>query len=95
MTEQYLVGEMSLLLAQLQAVAEDHLSAECAARLRRNAERLPPYALTGIERSALALADDLCWASLARGDLSSFDRQARVGAQLREFGVCSGLLRDR
>jgi hypothetical protein len=41
---------------------------------------------------ALALADDLCWDSLDRGDTAAFTRQAAVCDELREFGVCADLL---
>jgi hypothetical protein len=34
----------------------------------------------------------MCWDSLSRGDTTAFARQALIGAQLREFGVCAGLL---
>jgi hypothetical protein len=94
MTQQYIAGELSVLLASLQAVAADEASAGEVARLRRAAETQPVCALTGVEVRALELADGLCWASLARGDPIAFDRQATVGAQLREFGVCAGLLSD-
>jgi hypothetical protein len=92
MTEQYVVGELSVLLAALQAVAGSD-SAGQIARLRREAESRPPWDLTDIEMRALALADGLCWASLARGNPSMFERQATVGSQLLEFGMCAGLLR--
>jgi hypothetical protein len=95
MTQQYLAGELSVLLARLQAVTADEVSACEVARLRRAAETGPLCALTGLELRALELADALCWASLARGDPAAFDRQAVVGAELREFGVCAGLLPDR
>jgi hypothetical protein len=50
----------------------------------------------------VALADRLatsgrklsCWHSLTRGDGEAFAMQARAGADLREFGVCAGLLAD-
>lgn len=93
MTQQYVVGELSVLLATLQAVAASDESAGQIARLRREAESRPPWDLTDIEMRALALADGLCWASLARGNPSMFERQATVGSQLLEFGMCAGLLR--
>ncbi len=43
---------------------------------------------------ALALAECLCWESLNRGDTDAFTRQAAVCAELHEFGVCAGLLKD-
>lgn len=94
MTQQYIAGELSVLLARLQAVTADEASACEVARLRRAAETGPLWALTGVEVRALELADGLCWASLALGDTIAFDRQALAGAQLREFGVCAGLLSD-
>lgn len=42
MTQQYLAGEFSLLLAQLQAVATDPSSARTLARLRREVETTHP-----------------------------------------------------
>jgi hypothetical protein len=58
MTQQYIAGEFSLRLAQLQAVTPD----------------------------------EVCWDSLTRADTTAFDRQAATAAQLREFGVCAGLI---
>ncbi len=98
MTQQYIAGELSVLLARLQAIASGDAQGEaCAgevARLRRAAETSPLCALADVEARALELADGLCWARLARGEAAIFDRLATVGAQLREFGVCSGLLPD-
>jgi hypothetical protein len=93
MTQQYVVGELSVLLAMLQAIAGSDESAGQIARLRREAEGRPPWDLTDIEMRALALADGLCWASLLRGNPLMFERQAAVGSQLLEFGLCAGLLR--
>jgi len=93
-TEQYLVGELSVLLARLQAVTADTDLAASVARLRREAELRAPWDLVDVERRALSVADDVCWQSLARGDLAAFERQAAIASQLLEFGVCSGVLRD-
>jgi hypothetical protein len=94
MTQQYLVGELSLLLAQLQAAAADPAFARAAAGLRRKAEICPLAALPSVIVRALELSDDLCWSSLGRGDTAAFTRQAEVSAELREFGVCSSMLDD-
>jgi hypothetical protein len=91
MTQQYLVGEMSMLLARLQTLAGDEIAGGVGL-LRREAEESGPYALATVELRALDLTDRLCWSSLIRGDVYAFERQAAVGAQLREFGVGSGLL---
>jgi hypothetical protein len=92
MTQHYLAGEFSLLLAQLQAVATDPSSARSLALLRREVETRPPGALEAELIRTLEVTDDLCWDSLTRGDTTAFDSQAATIAQLREFGVCAGLL---
>jgi hypothetical protein len=94
MTQQYLAGELSVLLARLQAVATDDGCAREVARLRRVAETQHVWTLSGVERWALELADTQCWGCLAQGEAATVERLATVGAQLREFGVCSGLLPD-
>ncbi len=43
---------------------------------------------------ALARAENLCWDSLSRGDTMAIIRQAAVCDELREFGVCVGLLEE-
>lgn len=92
MTQQYVSGELSLLLAALQDVAEGDESAMRVAALRREAESRPVWVLADVEIRALVLTERLCWASLQRGDVVVFERQAQVAARLREFGVCAGLL---
>jgi len=94
MTQHYIAGELSVLLARLENVAADEARARDAARLRREAETWPLAALASVAVRALALDNDLCWDSLTRGDVASFTRQSVVGADLREFGLCAGLLRD-
>jgi hypothetical protein len=92
MTQQYLAGELSLLLAELQAVTANQASAADVARLRHEAETRPLTGLTSVAVRALVLTDGLCWDSLRRADTATFSRQAEVSAQLHEFGVCAGLL---
>jgi hypothetical protein len=94
MTRQYLVGELSLLLARLQAVATDQASARDVAYLRRGAETGALTELASAAVRALELADRLCWDSLTRGDTAAFSRQASIGTELWEFGVCSRLLEE-
>jgi hypothetical protein len=94
MTQQYLAGEMSLLLAQLQAVATNHARVRNVAHLRLEAETGPLTGLPSVAVRALVLADGLCWDSLDRGDISAFARQAALCAELEEFGVCASLLDD-
>lgn len=94
MTQQYLVGELSVLLARLETVAMDQTTIRDAERLRREAETVPLPALSTVATRALKLSDALCWTSLTHGDMPAFSRQATVSAELYEFGVCAGLLED-
>jgi hypothetical protein len=91
MTQQYLVGEMSL-LSQLQAVAPNNACGRNAAHLRHEAESGPITRIPSVAVRALVLADGLCWDSLDRGDISAFVRQAAFCAELHEFGACASLL---
>ena len=94
MTQQYLAGELSLLLGELQSVAPNEAWTRDLARLRHEAESLPSPALSSVAVRALVLTDDLCWDSLTRADTGAFARQAELSAELHEFGVCAGLLED-
>ena len=94
MTRQYLAGELSVLLAHLQAVADTEAAQRNAWSLRHAAETEPIPALRSVTVCALALAEGLCWDSLNRGDTVAFTRQAAVCAELHEFGVCAGLLKE-
>ncbi len=94
MTRQYVAGELSVQLAHLQAVTTTEAARRNAWSLRHAAETEPIRALGSVTVRALALAEGLCWESLNRGDLAAFTRQARVCAELHEFGVCAGLLEE-
>jgi hypothetical protein len=94
MTRQYLAGELSVLLAHVQAVTSTEAAGRDAWCLRHAAETEPIPALASLAERALALAEGLCWDSLSRGDTAAFLRQAAVCAELHDFGVCAGLLDD-
>ena len=94
MTRQYVAGELSVLLAHLQAVTTTEASGRDAWSLRQAAETEPIPALSSVTTRALALTEGLCWDSLNRGDTAAFTRQAAVCAELHVFGVCAGLLKD-
>jgi hypothetical protein len=94
MTQQYLAGEMSLLLEALQTATANPASVSGITDLRREAETSPLKCLSWVAVRALVLTDGLCWESLAHGDAVAFARQAAVGAELHEFGVCAGLIDD-
>jgi len=93
MTQNYLIGELSVRLEQLQA-ATACLAGGDVARLRHRVETGPLSELPSAAARALALADDLCWQSLSQGDTLAFARQARASGELRLFGVCARLLGD-
>ncbi len=94
MTQQYLVGELSLHLARLREVA-GHTSYERAiTRLRGETEREPIPSLSRRVRDALRLGDQLCWDSLARGETTAFKSQAAVCADLYDFAVCASLIAE-
>jgi hypothetical protein len=92
MTQQHLVGELSMLVAQLQAGPIDPSFAPALDQLRRDVETSPPSALPAVLIRTLDLTDGLCMDSLARGDTAAFGYQAATCAQLHEFGICAGLL---
>ncbi|MCL4314057.1 MAG: hypothetical protein M1131_08005 [Actinobacteria bacterium] len=92
MTQQYLAGELSLLLGQLQGVVSDDALAKEVGQLRREAENWPTKALGIVARRAVELADEICWDSLSRGDASALIAQVPICAQLREFGICASMI---
>jgi hypothetical protein len=95
MTQQYIAGELSVLLARLQAAATTQAAIRDVAQLRREAETGPVTRLPSLVVRALELTDRLCWDSLERGDPAAFTRQGAICAELRDFGVCARLLQER
>jgi hypothetical protein len=89
-TREYLTGELSVLLEKLVAATQT-AAARDVASLRYQVETKPAAWLTAEMTRALALADQVCWDSLSRGDARAFDRQAAICAELRLFGACAGL----
>ncbi|MDA8208062.1 MAG: hypothetical protein M0Z92_03620 [Actinomycetota bacterium] len=92
MTQQYLVGELSLLLGELEVEVCQRDFAQKVAGLRRKLEHSPPGRLSEMAWQALELADDVCWDSLQRADASALICQAATCARLREFAVCAALI---
>ena len=60
MTQHYLAGELSLLLARLQAAATNQASVRDIAHLRHEVETGPLAVLTSVMARALELANDRC-----------------------------------
>lgn len=92
MTQEYLVGELSILLARLQALSDDDGLVQAMGQLRSEVEDRGLGGLADVELRALETTDRLCWASLANGNLTAFEQIAEAGAELRDFGICSGIL---
>src|SRR6266516_2001223 len=92
MTRQCLIGELSVRLEQLQASTGQ--ATPDVARLRTEVETGPLTGLASATARAMALADDLCWDSLSRGDAAAFADQAKIGAELCQFGISIRLLGD-
>ena len=90
MTQQYLAGELSLLLAQLRTVAANESSRQQVAGLRREAETMPPQALASVAVRSVELAEAMCWNSIARGDAAAFSGQSEACAALYESACAPG-----
>jgi hypothetical protein len=93
MLRDYLAGELSVRLELLEQ-ATGRGALPTLRRLRHQVETCPLAELTMATTGALAMADGLCWDSLARGDLPAFSRQAGISAELRQFGICACLLAE-
>ena len=94
MIQDYLAGELSVHLEELQQATPERAAIQDVTRLRYQVETGPLSGLATATVRAVAMADGLCWDSLEHGDTAAFTRQARVGAELRQFGVCAHLLGD-
>ncbi len=70
MTQQYLVGELSLILGELQSVATNETAVREIVRLRQEAETTPPAALASVVERAVELANRVCWDTLKCGDVA-------------------------
>lgn len=94
MTRQYLVGELSLILGELQAAAMNEVALREVACLRREAETTPPATLAPVVTQAVELIDRACWDSLNQGEAAAFICELAICAELWEFGVCAGFLEE-
>lgn len=94
MTQQYLVGELSLILGELQAATTTEAAVREVARLRQEAETTRPAALAPVLKHAVNLTNRVCWDTLKRGDVATFVRELAISAELWELGVCAGLLEE-
>ena len=90
MTQQYIVGQFSLLLEDLQPPPGEWLAA--VRKLRGEVESCPLSMLPRLAQEAMGLTDLICWSALEQGDVGSFRRYARSAAALGEFIDTAGLL---
>jgi hypothetical protein len=89
MTQQYLLGQFSALLGDLERTADEWQPAvHC---LRREVESSPVAILPELADKATELIDAICWAALQRGDVTLFCSCAKVGAALDAFIDSAGL----
>jgi hypothetical protein len=91
MTQQYLVGQFSALLGDLERTAAEWQPAVHG--LRREVESSPVAMLPELADKATELIDTICWAALQRGDVTRFCSCAKAAAALAEFIDNAGLLR--
>lgn len=94
MTQQYLVGELSQILGALQAITTNEAAVRDIARLRQEAETTPPAELAPVVQRAVELTNRVCWDTLERGGAATFVREVAICVELRELGVCAGLLEE-
>jgi hypothetical protein len=91
MTQQYIAGEFSSLLAELEP-APSALLAIAVHDLRREIELGPLPVLPRLAQEALTLTDAICRLALEQGDVGGFSRHVSAAIALREFAVCANLL---
>jgi hypothetical protein len=82
-TQQYIVGQFSVLLGDVQPPAGEWLAA--VRELRSEVESCPLSMLPRLAQKAIGLTDLICWSALEQGDLDSFRGCARSAAALGEF----------
>ncbi len=91
MTQQYIIGEFSCLLAELQPAPGAWLGG-AVDDLRREVEVSPLTMLPQLAVEAMTLAETMCWVALEHGDMSGFCRCAKTAAALRDFTASACLV---
>lgn len=91
LTQQYIVGELSSLLAALEPAQEEYLR-NALGSLRYQVECSPFFMLPKLAHDALDLTDLMCRSALEYGDAEGFRRSVAAAAALRDFAVAAGLL---
>ena len=83
MTQQYIVGQFSVLLEDVELCAGEWLAT--IRELRSEVESCSLSMLPRLAQEAIGLTDLICWSALQQGDLDSFWGCARSAAALGEF----------
>lgn len=83
MTQQYIVGQFSILLEELQSSSDPW--PKLVGKLRQEVESSPPSALPGLAAETIDLAETICWSALEQGEVSLFYRCAKTAAALAIF----------
>ena len=83
MTQEYIVGQFSVILGELQPPPGEWL--EAVRKLRREVECCSLSMLPRLAHEAMGLTDGLCWSALEQGDVNGFCGYARSAAALCEF----------
>jgi hypothetical protein len=92
MTQQYLVGQFSLLLEDLHPPPGEWMTA--VRELRDEVECAPVSVLPRLAHEALGLTDMICWAALEQGNVSEFCGCSKAATALRQFAESARLLPD-
>jgi hypothetical protein len=91
LTQQYIVGELSSLLAELEPAGEDSVR-DAVGSLRYQVECSSVSMLPRLAQDALELTDLICRSALDHGDADAYRRSVTAGTALRDFTVAAGLL---
>ena len=91
MTQQYILGELSSLLAELQP-APTALLDQALHDMRREVELSTVPILPRLATDAMTLTDTICWTALDQGNVAGFCRYASIAAALGDFTVSASLL---
>jgi hypothetical protein len=91
-TQQYIVGQFSVLLGDVQPPSGEWFAAVW--KLRREVESCSVSMLPRCASEAMGLTDLICWSALEQGDVGGFCGCARSAAALGEFIDSAGLLQD-
>ena len=94
MTQQYLIGQFSVLLEDMEPAHGDRF-APAVRDLRGEVESSSVQMLPQLAREAMVLSDMICWGALERGDAIGFCRYAKAAVALGEFADAAGLLPEQ